>query len=93
MNSMFYIFAKGRMSAWLRLITIRKYGVCVCVCVCVCERERERERGRDAPSFGFICTVSRFDAVFVAFVEDNATMSSILYFENHVLYFVQNRRK
>ena len=31
--------------------------------------------------------------VFVAFVEDNATMSSIRYFENHVSYFVQNRRK
>ena len=25
--------------------------------------------------------------IFVAFVEDNATMSSILYFENHVSYF------
>ena len=32
-------------------------------------------------------------SVFVAFVEDNATMSSIWYFENHVSYFVQNRRK
>ena len=31
--------------------------------------------------------------VFVAFVEDNATMSSIRYFENHASYFVQNRRK
>ena len=31
--------------------------------------------------------------IFVAFVEDNATTSSIRYFENHVLYFVQNRRK
>ena len=31
--------------------------------------------------------------VFVAFVEDNATMSSTRYFENHALYFVQNRRK
>ena len=30
---------------------------------------------------------------FVAIVEDNATMSSIRYFENHVSYFVQNRRK
>ena len=30
---------------------------------------------------------------FVAFVEDNATMSSIRYFENYVSYFVQNRRK
>ena len=29
----------------------------------------------------------------VAFVEDNATLSSIRYFENHVTYFVQNRRK
>ena len=27
--------------------------------------------------------------IFVAFVEDNATMSSIRYFENHVSYFVQ----
>ena len=32
-------------------------------------------------------------AVFVAFVEDNATMSSIRYFKNHVSYFVQSRRK
>ena len=31
--------------------------------------------------------------VFVEFIEDNATMSSIRYFENHVSYFVQNRRK
>ena len=31
--------------------------------------------------------------IFVAFVEDNATMSSIRYFENHVSYFVQNQRK
>ena len=31
--------------------------------------------------------------IFVAFVEDNATMSSIRYFENHASYFVQNRRK
>ena len=29
----------------------------------------------------------------VTYVEDNATMSSIRYFENHVSYFVQNRRK
>ena len=29
-------------------------------------------------------------SIFVAFVEDNATMSSIGYFENHVSYFVQN---
>ena len=33
------------------------------------------------------------DIIFVAFVEDSATMSSIRYFENHVSYFVQNRRK
>ena len=31
--------------------------------------------------------------VFVTFVEDNATKSSIRYFENNVSYFVQNRRK
>ena len=31
--------------------------------------------------------------IFVAFVEDNATMSSIKYFENHALHFVQNQRK
>ena len=31
--------------------------------------------------------------IFVAFVKDNATMSSIRYFENHVSYFVQNRRQ
>ena len=31
--------------------------------------------------------------IFVALVEDNATMSSIWYFENHVSYFLQNRRK
>ena len=30
---------------------------------------------------------------FLAFVEDNVTMSSIPYFEKHVRYFVQNRRK
>ena len=30
---------------------------------------------------------------YVAFVEDNATMSSIRYFENNASYFVQNRRK
>ena len=37
----------------------------------------------------------RFDygLVFVAFVEDNTTMCSIRYFENHVSYFVHNRRK
>ena len=29
----------------------------------------------------------------VAFVEDNVTMNSIRYFENHVTYFVQNLRK
>ena len=29
----------------------------------------------------------------VAFVEDNANMSSMWYFENHVSYFVQNRTK
>ena len=33
------------------------------------------------------------DRIFVAFVEDNATMSSIRYFENHASYYVQNRRK
>ena len=32
-------------------------------------------------------------AIFVEFVEDNATMSSLRYFENHVTYFVQIRRK
>ena len=32
-------------------------------------------------------------SIFVAFVEDNATISSIPYFENHASYFVQNRRK
>ena len=31
--------------------------------------------------------------VFVAFVEDHATTSSVRYFENHASYFVQNRRK
>ena len=31
--------------------------------------------------------------IFVAFVEGNATMSSIQYFDNHVSYFVRNRRK
>ena len=31
--------------------------------------------------------------IFVAYIEDNATMSSIRYFENHVSYFVENRRK
>ena len=32
-------------------------------------------------------------AIFAAFVEGNTTMSSIWYFENHVSYFVRNRRK
>ena len=32
-------------------------------------------------------------AIFVAFVEDNTTMSLIRYFENYASYFVQNRRK
>ena len=31
--------------------------------------------------------------IFVAFVENNATMSSIGYFESYVSCFVQNRRK
>ena len=31
--------------------------------------------------------------VFVAFVEVNATMSSIRYFEDHASYFVQNRKE
>ena len=31
--------------------------------------------------------------IFVAFVEDNASISSLWYFENYVSYFVQNRRK
>ena len=31
--------------------------------------------------------------IFLAFVEKNATMSSMRYFENHVSYFVQKRRK
>ena len=33
------------------------------------------------------------EIVFVVFVDDNATMSSIWYFENHATYFVQNRGK
>ena len=33
------------------------------------------------------------DIIFVVFVEDNAIISLILYFENRVSYFVQNRRK
>ena len=32
------------------------------------------------------------DQYYVIFVKDNATMS-LRYFENHVPYFVQNRRK
>ena len=31
--------------------------------------------------------------IFVAFVEDNVTISSIRYLENHVTYFVKNLRK
>ena len=31
--------------------------------------------------------------IFVAYVEDNATMSSIRYFENHVSYFVQKPKE
>ena len=34
-----------------------------------------------------------FYFIYVAFVEDNAAMGSIRYFENHVSYFVQNRMK
>ena len=34
-----------------------------------------------------------FNSIFVAFVEDNVTMSSITYFENRVSYFVQKRRR
>ena len=30
---------------------------------------------------------------FAAFVEGNAAMSAVQYFENHILYFVQNRMK
>ena len=41
---------------------------------------------------GEIVTSKQF-LLFVAFVEDNATMSSIWYFENRVSYFVQNQRK
>ena len=37
--------------------------------------------------------VTNKSPIFVAFVEDNATMSSIRYFENHVSYFVQNQWK
>ena len=33
------------------------------------------------------------NTLFVIFVEDNATMSSIQYFENHVSYFEQDLRK
>ena len=29
--------------------------------------------------------------IFVVFVKDHATMSSIQYFENHVSYFVHNK--
>ena len=42
------------------------------------------------------CRLALIEAVcflFVAFVEDNATISSIRYFENLDSYFVQNRRK
>ena len=44
-----------------------------------------------------LCTLKLFaddnGAIFVTFVKDNATMSSVRYFENHVSYLVQNRRK
>ena len=43
-----------------------------------------------------ICSVSKSEmtlSIFVHFVEDNATLSSIRYFKNHISYFVQNRRK
>ena len=43
-----------------------------------------------SPIFVF---VNLYNVVFVAFVEDKATMSSVRYFENHASYFVQNRRK
>ena len=42
------------------------------------------------PSF---LSQSFVNLVFVAYVEDNATMSSIRYFENHVLYFVQKPKE
>ena len=40
-------------------------------------------------------TVQHYNSpiLFVAFVKDNATMSSIQCFENHVSHFVQNQRK
>ena len=41
-------------------------------------------------SKSFKCRTNHKD-IFVAFVEDNATTSSILYVENHALYFVQNQ--
>ena len=44
-------------------------------------------------NFVIIVIVIDRNIIFVAFVEDNAAMSSIRYFENHVSYFVQNRRK
>ena len=54
------------------------------------EEVEENDRDKDE-----ICILSSYASVFVAFVEDNANMSSIGYFENHVswAYFVQNRRK
>ena len=48
------------------------------------------------PNFDSFCCLQQFwiwtSPIFVAFAKDNATMSSIQYFENHVSYFVQNQR-
>ena len=53
-----------------------------------------RSRGGRSNHKATVTTRSiKLKIIFVAFVEDNGTISSIRYFENHVSYFVQNRRK
>ena len=45
------------------------------------------------PHYSFVVGSNLTFTIFMAFVEDNATMSSIRCFENHESYFVQNKRK
>ena len=46
-------------------------------------------QGLSAPTILKNIIFSFSSKIFVAFVEDNATISSIRYFENHVSYFMQ----
>ena len=58
------------------------------------DKEAEEEEEKQQQQKVVVFTLpSRKHLLFLAFVEDNATMSSLRCFENHVSYFVQNRRK